>query len=129
MNWGTYCRCGVSITDDMNMGLFLICRLKPNTAFCWKPSLMLRMYWFCSVMNRTSFKPLKLASSMSLTTGCGGQKNKNGEVGIGLFQLSDADDRSFILLKKEEQNLFKKKTPEVNIMEFLENNKKTGPGG
>lgn len=68
----TYCRWGVSITMDMNMGRFLICRLNPKTAFCWKPSLMLRIYWFWSVMNRTSLRPLKLASSMSFTTGCGG---------------------------------------------------------
>lgn len=68
----TYCRWGVSITEDMNIGRFLIWRLNPKTAFCWKPSLMLRIYWFWSVMNRTSLRPLELASSMSFTTGCGG---------------------------------------------------------
>lgn len=71
LNVFTYCRRGVSITEDMNMGRFLIWRLNPKTAFCWKPSLMLRIYWFWSVMNRTSLRPLKLASSMSFTTGCG----------------------------------------------------------
>lgn len=69
----TYCRCGVRITEDMNMGRFLIWRRNPKTAFCWKPSLMLRIYWFWSVMNLTSLRPLELASSMSLTTGCGAE--------------------------------------------------------
>lgn len=70
----TYCRWGVSITEDMNIGRFLIWRLNPKTAFCWKPSLMLRIYWFWSVMNRTSLRPLELASSISFTTGCGGEE-------------------------------------------------------
>lgn len=66
--WGTYCRNGISTTQERSRGLLLISLLKQ--AFCWKPSLMFKIYWLCQVTNRTSFRPRQLASSINLTTGC-----------------------------------------------------------
>lgn len=66
--WDTYCKNGISTTQERRRGLLLISLLKH--AFCWKPSLMFKIYWLCQVTKRTSFRPRQLASSISRTTGC-----------------------------------------------------------